>query len=91
MFIALVARFGEGRRGGRRMRETPTQVECANCSQQIEANRYILSPPQDWTLDSIHVVTVAAGFVGTVRCPHCLHFTIYRQPKDLSYQARVPS
>ena len=74
------------------MPESPQHVlhvECANCKQQIEANKYIFGPPQDWTLNNIHLVTVAEGFVGTVRCPHCFHFTVYQKRKVR--EQRVPS
>lgn len=52
-------------------------VECAHCKQRVDVNRYILKPQDTWPAGKMHVVAVAPGFVGTVRCPHCGHFTTY--------------
>ena len=75
----------EFNRGGARKRNKmpPTEpgglrVECANCKHHVDVNRYILKPEDTWPAGIIHFVVVAEGFVGTVRCPECGHFTIRR-------------
>ena len=53
------------------------RVSCANCQHQIDVNKYILRPPDDWPENRLHLVTHAETFVGTVRCPTCDHLTTY--------------
>lgn len=54
------------------------RVQCANCKLQIDANKYLVVPPEGWPAESLHQVACAeGGFVGSVHCPNCDHFTSY--------------
>lgn len=40
---------------------------------------YIVSFPEAWQENTMHLATVSNnGFIGTVRCPDCGHYTSYR-------------
>jgi len=54
-------------------------VRCAHCRLRLDVNKHILKPSAEWPRDKVHVVLQTDGFVGTVGCPECGHFTVYAQ------------
>ena len=52
-------------------------VRCANCRRQLDVNKHILKPSDEWPEDRVHHVSRTEGFVGTVGCHECGHFTMY--------------
>ena len=57
--------------------QRPFVVECANCKQQIDAGKHTLPQPPGWPESKLHLRKDPGGFVGSVHCPNCNHFTIY--------------
>jgi ribosomal protein S27E len=56
------------------------RVRCANCKQELEVNRHIANLPPEWPEGKVHWVPELEGFVGTVSCPGCGHYTTYLRP-----------
>jgi ribosomal protein S27E len=53
------------------------RVQCANCRERLEIEDHSFRLPAEWPVDRTHVVERVQGFVGTVGCPTCGHFTTY--------------
>ena len=51
------------------------EVLCANCRRKIDVNKHIVTPPERRDGNVLHYVEVEPGFLGTVRCPECGHYT----------------
>ena len=52
-------------------------VRCANCRLQLDVNKHILKPSDGWPENKVHLVSPTDGFIGTVGCPECGHFTTF--------------